>query len=500
MTTIPIQLNEARLDQKLSELEQARAWSPRVISKLETALRSADDYDLFRINPLQYAKDRGMAEKEAVDLFLYGTKYGLFEMDWHLVCAYCPQVVESFRELSNLHTHARCQFCQAENNVALDDYIQVTFTVLPQIRDIVYLHPEQLSAEDYYFKYSFAKGTVPPPGMTHEQLLAFLTKFVGEVAPGEKKTIELDLPPGRFEICDLSHSSLLVFMVDEAHHTDPQTTHVQLADGKLRALDRDLRPQAVPSGPALFNYDQLGHLSSGKHVFEIENLMDERGCFWLLEYPPGFEAFYQQYEPFLSGKKLLTTQTFRELFRTEVINSSEGIAVKDITFLFTDLKGSTAMYDQIGDPKAYFLVRQHFDTLSQAIADKSGAVVKTIGDAVMAAFENPANAVDAALTMIEKIEAFNQNISQPLYLKVGIHKGHSIAVTLNDRLDYFGQTVNIAARVQNLADANEIYVSSDVYNAPGVGETLRAHHVTPEQASVKGVSEKLQVYKIKVRK
>jgi len=111
-----------------------------------------------------------------------------------------------------------------------------------------------------------------------------------------------------------------------------------------------------------------------------------------------------------------------------------------------------------------------------------------------------ANAVDAALTMIERIEAFNQNISQPLILKIGIHKGHSIAVTLNDRLDYFGQTVNIASRIQSLADANEIYVSSAVYNAPGVAETLKAHHVTPEQASVKGVSEKLQVYKIKVQK
>ena len=170
--------------------------------------------------------------------------------------------------------------------------------------------------------------------------------------------------------------------------------------------------------------------------------------------------------------------------------------VKDITFLFTDLKGSTALYDQIGDPKAYFLVRQHFDTLGNVINRYEGATVKTIGDAVMATFMTPLNAVQAALQMLRDIEAFNHNISDKLVLKIGIHSGHSIVVTLNDRLDYFGQTVNIAARVQGLADAGEIYISEDVYNFPGVRQAIESYNIASEQVGVKGVSEKLQVYKI----
>jgi len=74
-----IQLNEPLLDEKLAQLEEARPWSSRVISKLETTIRTADDYALFRVNPVQYAKDKGMAENEAIDLFLYGTKVGRFE-------------------------------------------------------------------------------------------------------------------------------------------------------------------------------------------------------------------------------------------------------------------------------------------------------------------------------------------------------------------------------------------------------------------------------------
>jgi len=198
----------------------------------------------------------------------------------------------------------------------------------------------------------------------------------------------------------------------------------------------------------------------------------------------------------LSGKLLLTTQTFQDLFRSKVVSSSEGIGVQDITFLFTDLKGSTELYDRIGDLKAYYLVRQHFDTLGRVITHNSGAIVKTIGDAVMATFMNPVDAVKTALEMLQDIEKFNQNISEDLILKIGIHRGPSIVVTLNDRLDYFGQTVNIAARVQGLAGANEIFVSSDAHGYPGVDEVLDNYEVSSEQANVKGVSEQLNVSKV----
>ena len=102
-------------------------------------------------------------------------------------------------------------------------------------------------------------------------------------------------------------------------------------------------------------------------------------------------------------------------------------------------------------------MQQHFDRLQAVTGRHQGAIIKTIGDAVMAAFLNPEDAVKAALEMRETIAEFNRG--QPdraLILKIGLHKGAAIAVTLNDRLDYFGQTVNIAARVQNLADADEI--------------------------------------------
>src|SRR4051794_7873597 len=140
----------------------------------------------------------------------------------------------------------------------------------------------------------------------------------------------------------------------------------------------------------------------------------------------------------------------------------ESLQVSDMTFLFSDLKQSTPLYESAGDVNAYFLVRQHFEILNEIIRERSGTIVKTIGDAVMAGFEHAEDAVLASIRMIEELSRFNQTASRSLGLKVGVHRGKAIAVTLNDRIDYFGQEVNIAARVQGLADANQVCISSAV--------------------------------------
>jgi class 3 adenylate cyclase len=271
---------------------------------------------------------------------------------------------------------------------------------------------------------------------------------------------------------------------------------ITMVDNRLHMAGATLGSRDVQNGMALFKYQQAGDISTGKVVIEVENRMDRRNPFWLLKYPAGFPAVPVQFESFLSGKRLLTNQTFRTLFRSESVGEEEGIGVKEITFLFTDLKGSTAMYDQIGDPKAFYLVRQHFDTLGKVVARHSGAIVKTIGDAIMATFMSPRDALRASLEMIEELDRFNRTISEDLKLKVGIHTGHSIAVTLNERLDYFGQTVNIAARVQGLAEGDEIYLTHDAFIAEGMGELLAARRVEPQRVSVKGVSDQLQVYRV----
>ena len=495
--SLPFSINESVLKERLSELAAVKSWNSRALPTLEATIRTADDYDLFRINPIRYGGTADLSDADAIELFVHAAKVGLLEMDWQLLCAYCPQIAGSFRELDKVHPRFQCEFCNAINDVALDDYIQVTFTVSERVRDNIFRHPERLSVEDYYLRYHFAKGFIPPHGMTPEQIVAMLSRQFADIEARQQQSFDFDLPAGRFEVLDLSHNLLLVFFV-EGQPGDPQRTQIQLEDGRFRVPNRPTGPRDKVLGEGRFSFRQVADVRPGKHRIEIDNRMDERGRFWMIQYPPAFEPHRVEYEPFLSGKRLLLTPTFRELYKTQLVNEGEGLRVDDMTYLFTDLKGSTPLYDTVGDVNAYFLVRQHFEILNKIVRARTGAIVKTIGDAIMASFERPQDAVSAGIEMIQELTRFNQTVSQPLILKVGIHKGRSIAVTLNDRIDYFGQDVNIAARVQGLADGNEVCVSQEAMEAPGVADIVKGHRVSADFVHVKGVSQKVAISRIAV--
>jgi class 3 adenylate cyclase len=156
---------------------------------------------------------------------------------------------------------------------------------------------------------------------------------------------------------------------------------------------------------------------------------------------------------------------FRDLFAAEVVAPGEQITVGEQSLLFTDLRGSTAMYHGLGDARAYAQVRNHFGVLSDAIRKNHGGIVKTIGDAVMAVFSNPGDAFAAAEAMFAGIVEANRKSPerQQLVLKAGLHVGPCLAVNANDRLDYFGTTVNLAARLADYSRGGELAISGEIY-------------------------------------
>lgn len=490
-------VDEDALRHRLTEIESIGSWAPGIIANLERFIRSADDYDLFRVNPIQYASANGLSEVTGIDLFVHAAKAGLFEMQWMLICAYCPQIAGSFRELDQVHPRFQCEFCNAVNDVALDDYIQVSFTISPAIREIIFHHPEKLPVEDYYLRYNFSKGFKPPHGMTHEQLVAALSRGFADIEAGQKKVFDFAVTAGRFEVLDLSHKLLLVFFAG-GEPAEPRRLSVQLESGRFVVPDVPTGPRHMVLGDGRFEFRQTADLRPGKYTVEIDNRASDRGRFWFLQYPPGFEPHRVEYEPFLSGKRLLLTPCFGDLYKTQLVDERGSLAVSEITYLFTDLKDSTPLYESVGDVNAYFLVRQHFDILNTIIRARCGTIVKTIGDAVMAGFEHPQDAVTAAIQMIEELARFNQTAARPLGLKVGVHTGRAVAVRLNERIDYFGQDVNIAARVQGLADVNEVCLTEAVMQAPGVSDVIKGLAVSRDYENLKGIGQKMEIHRIAV--
>jgi class 3 adenylate cyclase len=301
---------------------------------------------------------------------------------------------------------------------------------------------------------------------------------VGFVPAGAVTPFALDVKPGLLIGWSPLTDAGFAFNVDAAAAPKEQTVPVRFSD--MRTGHGNGR--TGPAGP------------------EVESVVDYRSIFGISLIPPEVNIFDRpplKYDPFLSGSRLLTTQTFRNLFRSQVIEATEGIGVRDLTLLFTDLKGSTELYDRIGDLNAYSQVQRHFERLLDVTVRHNGAVVKTIGDAIMAAFVTPPDAVSAALKMRSEIERLNEaRAARDFVLKIGIHRGPSIAVTLNDRLDYFGQTVNIASRVEHLAEGDEICLTEEVYAAPGVADLLAPYAKRRDHSHLKGVQQDVAIFRI----
>ncbi|HJQ59622.1 MAG TPA: adenylate/guanylate cyclase domain-containing protein, partial [Vineibacter sp.] len=212
-----------------------------------------------------------------------------------------------------------------------------------------------------------------------------------------------------------------------------------------------------------------------------------------------FHAIFSQRRPSLTAKHLLTNQTFRELYKTDMLDVDQRLKIGSLTVLFTDLKGSTELYERVGDLVAFDLVREHFNTLHDIVAAEGGAVVKTIGDAVMATFLTPDHALAAALRMREAMRKLNASHGRDdLLLKIGIHEGPCLAVTLNERQDYFGQTVNIASRVQGLASTPSILATGSVIGNALSASLLKADGLTPavHQHALRGIASEMAVYEI----
>jgi class 3 adenylate cyclase len=298
-----------------------------------------------------------------------------------------------------------------------------------------------------------------------------------ELGPGEKAFLSLHLPPEFVIIFDaVTHSTQFIDVQGEPTQ-ERQNLSMVISRGHVPNETLILRP-----GPLRLTLENRSDLRVLPNVCRAgDDLHDILG----------------HRRPFLTAKRVLTNQTFRDIYRTDTLDVDQRLKITSLTFLFTDLRGSTNLYERVGDLAAFDLVRAHFRVLQEIVAAEAGAVVKTIGDAVMATFPTPERAVAAAIRMREAMRQLNaERGREDLLLKIGIHEGPCLAVTLNDRQDYFGQTVNIASRVQSLADAQAILTTEAIIDDPRVSDMLMSNGIAPvfRPAELRGVEHEVKVF------
>ena len=192
---------------------------------------------------------------------------------------------------------------------------------------------------------------------------------------------------------------------------------------------------------------------------------------------------------------------FRREFSADVLRPGTALRVSRVGLLFSDLTGSTELYAKAGDAAAFRLVHDHFDLVIEIVESHGGALVKTIGDAIMAAFPDEIDGVSAALSILRAFEAFRGRAPNGAgtSLKIGVHGGPCYAVTANGVLDYFGQTVNHAARLQGEARGGELVVTRALADAAIAAGRLDASAIRERyDARLKGIDGAIEAVRVVV--
>ncbi len=218
-----------------------------------------------------------------------------------------------------------------------------------------------------------------------------------------------------------------------------------------------------------------------------ESLKDGGHFFWYSEY-------------IIHGTDIINNPTYRELMNDDVLLEDQSLEIQNICILFTDIKGSTDLYSRLGDAKAFQLVREHFRILFSTIEEFGGTPIKTIGDAVMGVFYSKSVAVECSLEAQKRLQEFYTSKPEEtkIEVKMGIHNGTTIVVNLNNRLDYFGNTVNTAARIQGVAKPNEIVLSENVFEKKEVQLVLTKYKavVSKDKTPFKGLKGNYTIFRV----
>ena len=392
-------LNEIR--QKLGESTQY----PSITNKLCEFISKADDIDLIRIEPHKLAHHWGEDSKDVINSILHAVKKGLLNFNWDLYCPRCRTIQQRCKTLNEVQAPIFCHDCNHEFSVNFNQSLQLSFRPNPLIRKV----------KDEF--YSLAGPQEKPHVKVQQHLRPNQTRYVNTV-----------LEEGTYQLHCSEAEGIAVFKVTE---DGQETVNVKLTNFGLNGVIK------ISKKPNLI----FENRTRSNQIFVLEKVdWDEKK---------------------LTAAQVTSLQLFRDLFANEVLPKGEKIAVDKLTLMFTDIYDSTAMYHQEGDDHAISRVIEHFEILQNAVAKEDGALVKTIGDAIMAVFSNPDKAFKAFIAAQEIISKDNR-FAKSLKLKAGIHHGSCVAVNLNNKIDYFGSTVNIASRLVDSANENEIVISEDV--------------------------------------
>ncbi len=426
-------------------LEDVGEARKEIATKLIDFVSAAPDFDLDRIRPFELADQWGEDRREVLGICLHAVVAGLLELHWDIVCPSCRTASSRLKSLDELETHGACHLCDISFDLELDRAVEATFRPVRVIREV--------DAGPYCVggpartPHVFAQVVVPAGREVELHAPTHAGRYRLFVRGGAKASVDVS-PDG----------SARADVAMDASSIEPSTLAIE-PGGTIRVKSNDRKDRHI----------KLERVEWGSQA--------------------------------ATAYTLSTLPEFRRMFAREVLRPGLTLSIARVALLFTDLTDSTKMYSVMGDARAFKVVQDHFGVLEKVIAEHDGVIVKTIGDAVMAAFAEESHAVRAAAEMHHRMRMWRQDHedARTVRLKIGLFAGACYAVTANGILDYFGQTVNVAARLQGKSDGGEVVMQESLADEAMKKDWLCGAEVTERfEATLKGVDEHIRAARVLV--
>ena len=442
----PREWNRGALESGIARLRQMPIRDDYAL-ELGNFIRMAGEDEVAAMRPFEWADEHDFDRHEALRLCLYAVRTGLFNLRWAMMCPNCRVSKSEVSSLSEIDETVHCDLCGVNYDLNFDRYVELRFSVHPSVR---------AASSDVYC----VGGPFRSPHVVEQRTI--------EAGQCHHFQLPADLPL-RLRVIGLNHG----IDVDD---TDAGGCFVLSDEGWIK---QDVLMDEMSSAPS------VRLCAANKTARPLAIALEKRA--WD--------------EKAVTAAYVTRLQEFRNLFSSEVLARGRQIAVENVTLFFSDLSNSTSLYEEIGDAPAFSRVGSHFEFLIKNIEAGGGAVVKTMGDAVMAVFHRPADAVATAIRVQQQFRYFAETLNErgDMTLKIGLHCGPALAVNSNERLDYFGSTVNLAARAVGVAGGGDIILTSEVWKADGVEELVEAQNLHPHhfQTRLRGIEASRALVRLK---
>jgi class 3 adenylate cyclase len=381
------------------------------VERLRDHLLTAGDLEVVGMRPFELADRWGEDRMATLRLFLNSARAGVLDLSWSVICPNCRIPSRKFQTLSGVKSEAHCDTCEVKYGADLARSVEVRFSVHPAVRE---------ARRAIYC----IGGPANMPDIVAQLRLE----------PGESRREELPEEKGTLRVRCYQASGIHSLWGTRVR-IDPQGVQVETGESRVLQVTNALPKEALV-------------------VVERDSWRDAAA----------------------TAALVTSLQDFRDLFPSEAVSPGEELGVSSLAVLFTDLKGSTDLYQKLGDSKAFAFVQNHFRYLVEKVTAHRGAVVKTMGDAVMATFASGRDALEAAMEMQAGWEAFRQGHGnhEGVGLRIGLHQGPAIAINNAGKLDFFGTTVNMAARVQAKSDGADVLFTQAIEDDPQAKEYLHS--------------------------